>query len=359
MENRFWRGKRVLLTGHTGFKGSWLALWLNRLGAHVTGVALPPLTQPSLYALAVSRQDIHSILGDIRDPQVLPAAMQAAKPEIVFHLAAQALVRQSYRQPVETFATNVMGTVNLLESARHSPDVRAVVVITSDKCYENREWVWPYRENEPMGGWDPYSASKGCAELVTASYRRSFFGAAGAAGVASARAGNVIGGGDWSDDRLVPDIIRAFLQKDQPLIRNPDAVRPWQHVLEPLSGYLALAERLADHPREYAEAWNFGPDETGTHTVGQVVGHLAQRWPEAPGWRTGAGDQPHEANLLKLDSSKARSRLSWKPRLPMDMMLDWVADWYLAHARHADPLALTLNQIDAYERLTMKDPEPC
>ncbi len=359
MDTRFWHGKRVLVTGHTGFKGSWLALWLHRLGAEVTGIALPPATEPSLYALTVATQGIRSIEADIRDPAVLPAAIGETGPEVIFHLAAQALVRPSYRLPADTFSTNVMGTVNLLDAAREAADLQAVVIVTSDKCYENREWLWPYREDDALGGYDPYSASKGCAELVTASMRRSFFNHPDAPGVASARAGNVIGGGDWSEDRLVPDIVKAFLKREAPLIRNPAAVRPWQHVLEPLAGYLRLAECLSARPRDFSEAWNFGPDETGTSTVGDIADALARHWPEAPAWVRGTEPQPHEAHYLKVDSSKARARLSWQPRLSTPQTLDWTATWYAAFAAQDDPLAITCRQIDEYASRITEAPPLC
>jgi CDP-glucose 4,6-dehydratase len=355
ISENFWSGRRVLLTGHTGFKGAWLSLWLCSLGAKVCGYALSPATTPSLFQWAEIDRIVDSHLADIRDLERLKEVMEAARPEVVFHLAAQALVRHSYDVPVETFATNVMGTVNLLEAVRQVGGVRAVVIVTSDKCYENNEWLWGYREPERMGGHDPYSASKGCAEIVTAAYRRSFFGAAGAEGstaVASARAGNVIGGGDWAADRLVPDIMRAFTAGQPAAIRNPAAVRPWQHVLEPLSGYLLLAKRLATEGPRYAEGWNFGPTAEGEVSVGDVARMLANQWGSGTVTLAEAPHGPHEAHFLKLDSSKARARLGWKPRLPLVDALKLTVEWY--RKTSADPTVarvLTLDQIQRYSAL--------
>ena len=350
MDPFFWQGKNVLLTGHTGFKGSWLALWLQALGANVTGLALAPHTTPNLFDEAVSgARGICSIIGDIREPNEVATACEAAQPEIIFHLAAQALVRFSYQQPVDTFGTNVMGTVNILDSARHAATVRAIVVVTSDKCYANREWCWAYREEDSMGGHDPYSASKGCTELVTASYRDAFFKGRHGAGVATARAGNVIGGGDWAEDRLIPDIVRALVRQEKVQIRNPHAIRPWQHVLEPLAGYLLLAERLYREPEAYAEPWNFGPAETGSVTVGEISDFLMARWPHAPGWSRDAAAHPHETHCLRVDAAKARTRLGWSPQLDAQEALDWTIDWYARHhAAESDPLALVMEQIDRY-----------
>ncbi|UQA60255.1 CDP-glucose 4,6-dehydratase [Polyangium aurulentum] len=330
MSGSFFAGRTVLVTGHTGFKGSWLSRWLTLMGARVVGFALPPEQKPSLFELAGLAGDITSITGDLRDEAAVYAAFEAHRPEIVLHLGAQALVRRSYRSPVETYATNVMGTVHVLEACRRVGTVRAAVVVTSDKCYENREWVWGYREDEPMGGHDPYSSSKGCAEIVTAAYRRSFF-ASGTA-VASARAGNVIGGGDFSEDRLVPDMVRGAAKGEPIVIRNPVSTRPWQHVLEPLGGYLLLARRLCESPEGHAEGWNFGPREEDAIPVGELaekfVRHLGRGTlditpPEA---RTG----PHEARYLKLDVSKARARLGWTPRMGIDGALERTARWYRA-----------------------------
>ncbi len=360
MDTAFWQGKRVLLTGHTGFKGSWLSLWLQTLGAEVTGLALPPHTDPNLFQLTVAGQpDIKSIMGDIRETDTVADAFARAQPEMVFHLAAQALVRTSYQQPVDTFATNVMGTVNVLERARQTESVRAVIVVTSDKCYQNREWCWAYREDEPLGGHDPYSASKGCAELVTAAYRDSFFKAQHGAGVATARAGNVIGGGDWGTDRLIPDLIRAFSRGEKPLIRRPTAVRPWQHVLEPLAGYLRLAQCLFDEPEAYSEAWNFGPDDTASVTVGTIVEYVTSHWPEAPGWQQDTAAHPHEAYALKVDASKARARLAWNPQLDVRAALDWTVDWYVRHAAGTPALTLVREQLDRYHADRAAKAGPC
>ncbi len=343
-----WAGRRVLVTGHTGFKGAWLALWLQARGAEVTGFALPPPTDPSLFAAARVGDLVTHVEGDVRDAAALRRAVERARPEAIFHLAAQPLVRLSYREPVETYATNVMGTVHLLEAARAVPGVRAVVCVTSDKCYENREWVWPYREDDSMGGHDPYSSSKGCAELVIAAYRRSFFAEGGPA-LASVRAGNVIGGGDWADDRLVPDLVRAFASGTAPLIRAPQAVRPWQHVLEALAGYQAIAERLLGGDRRFAEAWNFGPPDDDARPVSWIVERLRRAWGgEAGGPLPDTGPQPHEAGLLRLDSAKARAALGWRPALGLEQALEWIADWHKAVAAGADARAVTLAQIADY-----------
>ncbi|MCX5813470.1 MAG: CDP-glucose 4,6-dehydratase [Proteobacteria bacterium] len=316
MEHTFWKNKRVLITGHSGFKGSWLALWLKELGADVIGFSLDPPSQPNHFQLI--KLDMPSIEGDIRDINAIHSALHNHKPEIVFHLAAQALVRYSYKNPTETFETNVMGTANLLETCRKTSSVRAIVNITSDKCYENREWVWGYRENDPVGGHDPYSASKGCAEIVTSSYRNSFFnlndyGKNHNILLASARAGNVIGGGDWADDRLIPDIMRAISKNEKVPIRNPKATRPWQHVLEPLSGYLLLGQKLIEGRKEFAEAWNFGPFEEENITVGEIVKQVERVWPKIDYEINQTPDQPHEAGMLRLDCSKARAKLKWVP----------------------------------------------
>lgn len=352
MNTEFWTGKRVFLTGHTGFKGGWLSLWLQSLGAEVTGYALAPCTEPSLYDLARVGQGMTSHIADIRDLSGLTAAVQAAKPEIVFHLAAQPLVRESYRSPVETYATNVLGTVHLLEAIRQTPGIRAVVNITSDKCYENREWHWGYREDEAMGGHDPYSSSKGCAELVTAAWRRSYFDPAQQArhgvALASARAGNVIGGGDWAEDRLIPDLLRAFQNGEPAVIRNPNAVRPWQHVLEPLSGYLLLAEKLCEDGPSYAQGWNFGPSDDDARPVHWIADRLAQNWGEGARWVHERGDHPHEAHWLKLDCAKARARLHWKPRWSLAQTLERIVQWHRRHQAGADLRALTLQQIQEY-----------
>ena len=348
----FWRGRRVFLTGHTGFKGSWLALWLKQLGAEVTGYALPPATTPSLFTLARVEQDLRSITGDIRDAKALHAALAGARPEVVIHMAAQPLVRRSYADPVETWSTNVMGLVNLFEAIRATAGVRAVVNVTSDKCYRNREWVWGYREDEALGGHDPYSASKAAAEIVGESYRDSYFPPArhsqhGVA-VASARAGNVIGGGDWAADRLVADIMRAIESGTPVRIRNPHAIRPWQHVLEPLSGYLLLAEKLATEGAAFAEAWNFGPEAGEERPVQGIVEELVRRWGAGAAWQRDPGDHPHEASFLKLDVSKARAKLGWRPRLTLSQALDLIVEWHRVHRDGGDARAVTLAQIAAY-----------
>jgi CDP-glucose 4,6-dehydratase len=350
-----WRGKRVFITGHTGFKGSWLCLWLQQLGAQVTGYALQPPTNPSLFDVASVEQGIASVIGDIRDGAKLTQAMQDAAPDIVFHLAAQPLVRRSYVDPVETYSTNVMGTVNLFEAVRQTFSVRAVVNVTTDKCYENKEWIWGYREDDPMGGFDPYSNSKGCAELVTAAYRNSFFNSATYSGrpvaLASARAGNVIGGGDWAEDRLIPDILRAIQHGQCVNIRNPHATRPWQHVLEPLSGYLALAEKLFTEGAAFAQAYNFGPSEEDAKPVQWIVEQLTQRWGDDASWQLDGGMHPHEALFLKLDCSKARTTLGWTPRWHLGQALQAIIDWHKAHSAHSgsrNMRAVCLQQIADY-----------
>lgn len=345
----FWLGKRVLVTGHTGFKGGWLTLWLKEMGAEVAGYALAPPTRSGLFDTARVADGITSVIADIRDHERLKSVVAAHRPEIVFHLAAQALVRPSYEDPAGTYAINVMGTVNLLEAVRQAGGVRAVVNVTSDKCYENREWVWPYRENEALGGYDPYSSSKACAELVTAAYRSSFFG--GGTALASARAGNVIGGGDWARDRLVPDIMRAFLDGRPVTLRNPGAIRPWQHVLEPLNGYLLLAQRLCEEGAAFAEAWNFGPAAEDARTVSWIVERLSAEWGEGAACEHDRAAQPHEAGTLKLDSSKARARLGWRPMLPLGTALEWVIVWHRACDEGRDMRNVTLGQIAEYRNL--------
>jgi CDP-glucose 4,6-dehydratase len=354
----FWNGRRVLMTGHTGFKGSWLSLWLQSMGAQVVGYALAPPTEPSLFEIAGVAKGMTSIHGDIRDLAHLRKVFAEHQPEIVIHMAAQALVRYSYVEPVETYSTNVMGTVNLLEAVRNTPGVKAVVNVTSDKCYENREWVWGYRESEAMGGYDPYSNSKGCAELVTSGYRNSYFhpeqyqthGVA----IASGRAGNVIGGGDWAGDRLIPDIMRAIMQGKPVNIRNPHAIRPWQHVLEPLSGYLLLAQKLHEEGPTYAEGWNFGPNDEDAKPVQWIVDKLTQAWGEGASWALDGGDHPHEAHYLKLDCSKAKLRLDWHPRWHLQDALGAIIEWHRAHRDGKDMHELTLRQISAYSNSSQK-----
>jgi CDP-glucose 4,6-dehydratase len=345
----FWRDRRVLLTGHTGFKGAWLSLWLQSLGARVTGFSVDVPTQPSLYELGRVQEGMESIEGDVRDPEAIAAAVTAASPEIVIHMAAQSLVRPSFVEPRQTYETNVMGTVNVLDAVRvHGSGVRAIVNVTSDKCYENREWEWGYREDEPMGGFDPYSSSKGCSELVTVAFRRSFFSGDGGPRLASARAGNVIGGGDWGEDRLVPDIMRAALAGEPVRVRNPSSIRPWQHVLNPLSGYLVLAQALCGGP-EFAEGWNFGPTDEDARPVGWIVERIAARWPEQLQSIQDDGPHPHEARYLKLDSSKARAQLGWRPGLALEATLESIVDWYRELRADGDMRAMTLGQIEAFQ----------
>jgi CDP-glucose 4,6-dehydratase len=352
-----WQGKRVFLTGHTGFKGSWLSLWLQAMGAEVLGYSLAPATQPNIFEAAGVARGMRSILGDIRNPQALTAAVAGFRPEVVFHLAAQSLVRPSYADPAGTYATNVMGTVHVLEAIRSVGGVRAVVVVTSDKCYQNNEWLWGYRESDPMGGYDPYSNSKGCAELVTSAYRQSFFNPAayGAhqVALASARAGNVIGGGDWATDRLVPDFIRAISKGEAVRIRNPGAIRPWQHVLEPLGGYLRLAERLlGSHGADYASGWNFGPRETDSIPVAELARKLTARWSDGASFAVEADpQQPHEATYLKLDCSKAHALLDWRPRVDVDLAIDWTVGWHKAQSAGRDMRAFSESQIGQFDAL--------
>ena len=348
MNTDFWHGKRVFLTGHTGFKGSWLSLWLKNLGSEVTGYALLPPTTPNLYEVADVAQGMTSIIADIRDLTALQKAMQTARPDIVIHMAAQPLVRQSYVEPIETYATNVLGTVHVLESVRNTPSVKAVLVVTTDKCYENKEELHlAYQEHEPMGGHDPYSSSKACAELVTAAYRKSFLEQQGVA-VATARAGNVIGGGDWAKDRLVPDILKAFEQNSTVQIRNPIATRPWQHVLEPLCGYLTLAEHLFTQGSAYAEAWNFGPHDEDARSVQWIVEQLALSWGNSAKWHQEPGQQPHEATYLKLDISKAKARLGWHPIWNLQTALQNITHWHRAWLSQEEMKKLCLDQILQY-----------
>ncbi|NGM83669.1 CDP-glucose 4,6-dehydratase [Paenibacillus sp. 7124] len=354
----FWKGKKVFLTGHTGFKGSWLSIWLHRLGAEVAGYSEAPPTKPSLYECSNAGRLLTSITGDIRDADRLQKAMQDADPDIVFHLAAQPLVRESYQRPVDTYAVNVLGTVHVLEAVRQNNSqggrIKAVVNVTTDKCYSNKEWFWGYRENDRLGGFDPYSNSKACSELVTASYRDSFFNPSryeehGVA-IASARAGNVIGGGDWAGERLIPDSFRAFGDQVPLVIRSPRSVRPWQHVLEPLGGYLLLAQRLYEYGVRYAEGWNFGPEEQDAQSVESVVSRFCRLWGEGAAYEVVPDDKLHEAAALKLDCSKAKARLGWRPRWNLDTALAQTAAWYKAYLNGEDMLEFCRAQIGGFEQ---------
>ena len=369
----FWTGRRVFLTGHTGFKGSWLSLWLEQLGASLTGFALAPPTQPSLFVEASVHTGLASILGDVRNLAGLRQTMLHAKPELVIHMAAQSLVRASYTDPAGTYATNVMGTVNVLEAARACPSVRAILIVTSDKCYENRGHPLPFRETDPLGGHDPYSNSKACAELVTGCYRSSFFPpesyASHHVAVATARAGNVIGGGDWALDRLLPDAVRAFSAGAPLVLRHPHATRPWQHVLEPLRGYLALAQCLLEEGAHADGAWNFGPDSHAVQNVETVVSRFAEQWnaneylnerqPTPAVWSLDPSAQPREAHALALDSTRARTRLNWRPALFFAQAIDLTADWYSRHLASENARTLCLEQLAAYDlQLAAAPPAP-
>ena len=355
MNKNFWRDKKVLITGHTGFKGSWLSIWLKRMGANVIGYSLPPPTTPSLYEIAQVAEGMESIIGDVRDLEYLKTIIVENKPEIVIHMAAQTLVRYSYNNPVETYDTNVMGTANLLEAVRQSGKVRVAIIVTSDKCYENKEWLWGYRENDPLGGIDPYSSSKGCAELITSAYRNSYFpekdfkhhGVA----VASVRAGNVIGGGDWAQDRLIPDILKSFMKNRPVIIRNPNSIRPWQHVLEPLEGYLCLIEQLWERGPEFVGAWNFGPYYEDAKSVSWIVERMVNLWGESSHWEIDKGEHPHEAYYLKLDCSKAKNMLGWSPKLDLSTTLEWIVEWYQSYQQNRNMRHLTETEISRYENM--------
>ena len=350
MNRLFWKDKRVFLTGHTGFKGAWLSLWLQDCGAILKGYALAPNTQPNLFDAALVANGMESVIGDVRDLEKITKNMSDFSPDVVIHMAAQPLVRLSYKNPVDTYSTNVMGTVNLLEAVRNVASVKAVVNVTTDKCYENKEWIWGYREDEAMGGRDPYSNSKGCSELVTAAYRSSFFNDSGSAKIASGRAGNVIGGGDWAEDRLIPDFFKSFENNEPVIIRNPSATRPWQHVLEPLSGYLVLAEQLYLNGDRYAQAWNFGPEDDDVKPVSLIIEYLVDRWGDGASWVHDVSMQPHEAQLLKLDISKAKNLLGWRPRWSLFRALDSIVEWQKVWLSGGDLKAVTLEQIRQFEQ---------
>lgn len=359
IDKNFWRNKKVFLTGHTGFKGSWMCLWLNSLGADVTGYGLNPPTSPSLFELCSIDNLVKSVIADVRDGEALRKAMVEAQPEIVIHMAAQPLVRESYKHPVETYSVNVMGTANLFEAVRSCNSVKAVINVTTDKCYENKEWIWGYRENEPLGGYDPYSSSKACSELVTSSYRNSFFNPIEykrhGVGVASARAGNVIGGGDWADDRLVPDCVRSLIRNEKIIVRNPNAIRPWQHVLEPLSGYLVLAHKLYEYGSKYSEAWNFGPDDNDAKPVEWILKKMCEKWGSYSSYQIDQREHPHEAKYLKLDCSKAKSELGWYPRWSLEQALDKVIEWTLAYKKNKDLTKVCLEQIEEYSKTKVEN----
>ncbi|RRJ62269.1 CDP-glucose 4,6-dehydratase [Paenibacillus oralis] len=355
----FWQDKRVFLTGHTGFKGSWLSLWLTQLGAKVTGFSLPPSTKPNLFEVCNIESLIEkSVIGDIRNFELLEQSIKEAKPQIVIHMAAQPLVSESYINPVETYMVNVMGTVNLLETIRrinNGNEIKAVVNVTTDKCYENKEWFWGYRENEPMGGYDPYSSSKACSELVTASYRNSFFNTENyekhGVAIATARAGNVIGGGDWANNRLVPDIMKSLLENTPIIVRNPDSIRPWQHVLEPLGGYLLLAEKLYLYGCEYAEPWNFGPSDDDAKTVQWIVERFCSKWNGNAGFQIRRDNQFHEAHYLKLDCSKAKYKLGWAPKWSLEQSIEKIIDWNYAYMDKRNMQEVCEHQILEYSSL--------
>lgn len=361
MNHDFWYGKKVLVTGHTGFKGSWLCLLLHSLGAKVTGYSLRPPTSPSLFELCRIDQLIPTRYADIRDMDVLQSTILEVEPEIIIHMAAQPLVRASYLKPVETYEMNVMGTVHLLEAVRNAINkgipIKAVVNVTTDKCYENKEWYWGYRENDAFGGYDPYSSSKACSELVTDAYRKSFFHMddyeTHGVGIATARAGNVIGGGDWAVDRLIPDCIKTLLRGEKIKIRNPYAIRPWQHVLDPLSGYLLLAEKLYSDGKEYSEGWNFGPDDDGGKNVEWVVNHLCSKWGEGAAYEIENGNHLHEARQLRLDCSKAKFKLGWYPKWNTECAIDKVIEWTQAYQSNSDLMAVSMKQIDEYRNTTI------
>lgn len=351
MNSKFWHGKRVFITGHTGFKGGWLTIWLKMMGAEVCGYSLEPSSKFSLFNEAKIARGIQSIFGDVRDYSFLKENIEQFKPDVIFHLAAQSLVRESYKDPITTYETNIMGTLNILEITRHIKSVKSIIIVTSDKCYENKEWIWGYREGESLGGDDPYSSSKACAELVTAAYRKSFFNdSKPSSAIASVRAGNVIGGGDWADDRLIPDLLQSFINNKQAQIRNPLAVRPWQHVLEPLSGYMLLAEKLY-FDKSLADSWNFGPDISETKPVRWIADTLSKIWGSEASWTSDEGFHPHEAHLLKLDSTKARSLLNWEPRTDLKSALEMTSNWFKTYIEGKDVREFSEKQIQEFLNL--------
>jgi len=350
--SNFWSGKKIFLTGHTGFKGGWLSLWLSSMGAKVAGFSLAPSTNPSFFEVANIESILEeSFIEDVRNKDALASAMSKIQPDILIHMAAQPLVRSSYLDPLETYSTNVMGTVNVLDSARFVSSIKSIVIVTTDKCYENKEWSWGYRENDAMGGHDPYSSSKGCAELVTSSYRRCFFSHKDSASIATARAGNVIGGGDWSEDRVIPDAIRAFENHNPLTLRNPLSTRPWQHVLEPLSGYLVLAENLYVKGSPFDSAWNFGPMDRDARTVEEVVNLLINSWGQDAKWVKEGNEQPHEANFLKLDCSKARQHLGWIPKWSLEVAVNKIVEWQNAYRDCQNMQQFSLDQINQYMKV--------
>ena len=355
MSKTFWENKKVLITGHTGFKGSWMSLWLQIKGAYLTGYALPPPTTPSFFETGNLKKDMRSIIGDVRDLRHFKTVVETHRPEIIIHMAAQPIVRYSYINPIETYSTNIMGTVNVLEAVRQTNSVKVVLIITSDKCYDNKEWLWGYRENDPMGGHDPYSSSKGCAELITSAFHRSYFSKENfkkyGVAIASARAGNVIGGGDWGQDRLVPDIMRAIMENQPVLIRNPNAQRPWQHVLEPLSGYMRLIKKLWKNGEEFAGGWNFGPEDSDCKAVSWIMKNLDHLWKENIDWKLDSVDHPHEATYLKLDCSRAKKLLGWYPKLKLATALEWVAQWYSVYFDSRKIREISEKQISQYEKI--------
>lgn len=355
LDRSFWKGRRVFVTGHTGFKGSWLSLWLQTLGARATGFALRPPTEPSLFEQANVAGAINTVIGDIRDFAALKSAIAQSQPEVVIHMAAQSVVRRGYEDPIETYSSNVMGTVHLLEALRQLGQPCVVVNVTSDKCYENKEWAWGYRENDSLGGHDPYSNSKACAELVAAAFRDSYFAPEVPNHVkislASARAGNVVGGGDWTSNQLIPDLMRSFMGGKPCLIRSPLAIRPWQFVLEPLHGYLLLAEKLSTGGERFASGWNFGPQESDARPVSWIADQLARSWGDGAAWQRDSASHPREANYLKLDVSKSKADLGWEPALPLSEALGWIVEWYRAHHQGSDLASLTRKQIARYEAL--------